>query len=63
MAKFEFNKGIYEGEAVDEIPNGKGKLTFEGTLGYYEGDFVNGSFHGYGKFYLDGYGCFEGNEG
>ena len=60
MAKFEFNKGIYEGEAVDEIPNGKGKLTFEGTLGYYEGDFVNGSFHGYGKFYLDGYGCFEG---
>ena len=26
IQKFEYRKGIYEGEAIDNIPNGKGKL-------------------------------------
>ena len=59
MSKFEFRTGIYEGEAIDNIPNGKGKVTFEDG-GYYEGDFVNGQFHGKGKCQLNGFGFYDG---
>jgi hypothetical protein len=42
------NHDLYEGEAIDNIPNGKGKLTCEdGNI--YEGDFVDGVPHGKGK--------------
>ena len=48
MEKFKFNDGIYEGEAIDGVPNGKGKFT--STVSYvYEGEFLNGKFHGKGK--------------
>ena len=48
MEKFKFNDGIYEGEAIDGVPNGKGKFT--STVSYvYEGEFLNGNFHGKGK--------------
>ena len=59
MSKFEYRNGIYEGEAIDNIPNGKGKLV-SGKDCFYEGEFLNGSFHGNGKFFCDGFGCFEG---
>lgn len=59
MAKFEFRNGIYEGEAINNIPNGKGKATFENGT-YYEGDFVNGKFHGKGKCHLQGFGFYDG---
>ena len=59
MAKFEFRNGTYEGEAINNIPNGKGKVTFEDGA-YYEGDFVNGQFHGKGKCYLNGMGVYDG---
>ena len=49
--KFEYSKGIYEGEAIDNIPNGKGKLV-SGKDCFYEGEFLNGSFHGNGKFFV-----------
>ena len=59
MAKFEFRNGIYEGEAINNIPNGKGKATFENGT-YYDGDFVNGQFHGKGKCQLNGFGFYDG---
>jgi len=40
--------GKYEGETLNGVPHGKGKLTFNDG-GYYEGDFVNGLPHGKGK--------------
>ena len=59
MAKFEFNKGIYEGEAVDNVPNGKGKLTWsDGTC--YEGTFVNGVLSGMTRCTLDNGDIFIG---
>lgn len=47
IQRFEYRKGIYEGEAINNVPNGNGKVTWEDDL-YYEGGFLNGSFHGYG---------------
>ena len=43
MPKFEFRTGIYEGDAVGNIPNGKGKATFDND-GFYEGEFLDGDF-------------------
>ena len=59
MAKFEFRTGIYEGEAIDNIPNGKGKVTFENGA-YYEGEFLDGEFHGNGKAYIKEIGYCDG---
>ena len=36
-----YNDGIYEGEAVEKIPNGKGIITFKDGSRY-EGIFING---------------------
>ena len=46
--------GVYHGEAVGGVPNGKGRYKYHnGDL--YEGDFVNGKKWGQGKFtYRDG---------
>ena len=45
MEIFKFNDGIYEGEAIDGVPNGKGKLIrCDGMVidGIWEnGEFVN----------------------
>jgi len=47
--KLTFKEGaVYEGELVNNVPNGKGKFTF--AQGSYEGDFVDGKWHGKGKF-------------
>lgn len=54
MEKFEFEGGLYEGEAINGVPNGQGKLTYkDGTV--YEGAFANGKPHGQGSF-TDGAG-------
>ena len=59
MPKFKFRTGIYEGEAVGNIPNGKGKLTFDNG-DFYEGEFLDGNFHGNGKIYITGIGSCDG---
>ena len=43
MQKFEYRNGIYEGEAINNVPNGNGKVTWKDDF-YYEGGFLNGSF-------------------
>jgi len=45
----------YEGDFVDNVPNGSGRLEFgnEGRS-FYEGDFVDGAFHGIGKLHSKG---------
>ena len=49
MEKFEYEGGIYEGEAINGVPNGQGKLTYSnGTT--YEGAFKNGVPNGLGTF-------------
>ena len=59
IQKFEYRGGIYEGEAINNVPNGKGRVVWEKGA-FYEGGFLNGECHGYGKYLLNGYGCFEG---
>jgi hypothetical protein len=50
----------YEGEYVNGLKHGKGKLTFsDGRV--YEGDFVNGKFHGKGKIIDPNGGGYEGD--
>ncbi|MCB0708408.1 MAG: WG repeat-containing protein [Chitinophagaceae bacterium] len=50
---------IYEGEVVNNVPNGKGKMTFtSGTV--YEGDFVNGKYEGKGKYTFSNGDFYEG---
>ena len=45
-----YGGGSYEGQTVDGIPHGKGRMTYkEGS--YYDGDWSNGIMHGKGKFY------------
>jgi len=72
MQKFSYNNGIYEGEAINEKPHGKGKLTIvtkdilgNETITVYEGDFNNGKYHGNGKMTTDfgnfGITIYEGN--
>ncbi|MCO5285324.1 MAG: WG repeat-containing protein [Chitinophagaceae bacterium] len=51
---------IYEGEVVNNVPNGKGKMTFTtGTV--YEGDFVNGKYEGKGKYTFSNGDFYEGD--
>jgi hypothetical protein len=46
--KIEYLDGsIYQGQAIDNIKHGKGKLTLPGGS-IYEGDFFNDLYHGYG---------------
>ena len=59
IQKFEYRGGIYEGEAINNVPHGNGKVTWEGG-NYYEGGFLNGLSNGYGKYLLNDYGYFEG---
>ena len=40
---------FYEGDFINELPNGKGIMYFDGNK--YEGDLVDGKFEGNGKFY------------
>jgi len=54
IGKLELDDGTYEGEIVNGIPHGKGKMTysddaflFKGSV--YEGDWVDGIWHGKGK--------------
>ena len=59
MEKFEYNDGIYEGEAVEKIPNGKGIITFKDGSRY-EGIFINGVLTGQVKCTLDNGDVYEG---
>ena len=61
MEKFKFKDGIYEGEAIDEIPNGKGLWILGEDCGYYEGNFVDGVPHGKGTLFAKGIATFEGD--
>ena len=47
MQTFKFRNATYEGQAIDGIPNGRGRLTWDSGV-FYEGDFVNGQYHGNG---------------
>ncbi len=50
---------IYDGEVVNNVPNGKGKMTFtSGSV--YEGDFVNGKYEGKGKYIFNNGDIYEG---
>ena len=44
------NGGIYEGNLLNNIPNGQGTIVYENGS-FYNGDFLNGKKEGYGKFY------------
>jgi hypothetical protein len=52
MQKFEFKGGIYEGEALNGVPHGKGRLTVGDS--FYDGDFVDGKHHGRGETLVEG---------
>lgn len=45
-----YGGGSYEGQTVDGIPHGKGRMTYKDGS-YYDGDWSNGIMHGKGKFY------------
>ncbi|MCL2181488.1 MAG: hypothetical protein FWB83_10220, partial [Treponema sp.] len=47
--KIPFEKGYYEGELKDGIPNGKGVYYDSDEEIYHEGNWVNGLLHGKGK--------------
>ena len=51
--------GVYDGEAINEIPNGKGRKAYQnGDL--YEGDWKDGKCHGKGKMTYVGGNVYEG---
>ena len=59
MEKFEYKGGIYEGEAINGVPYGQGKLTFaDGEV--YEGKFKDGYLVEGKKTFADG-DVFEGS--
>lgn len=51
--------GYYEGEWIDDVPNGLGTFTFPNGSVYF-GGFVNGDFHGNGKITWDDGSWFDG---
>ena len=65
IQRVEFKDGIYEGEAIKGIPNGKGKLTFKTGKkngDYIEGNFTNGKINGEGKYvFAPGNEIYKGN--
>lgn len=53
------NGDIYEGEVVNNIPNGKGKYTYaNGSI--YDGNWTNGKFDGKGKFTANNGAYYDG---
>ena len=61
---FEDGSIKYEGQILNNLYEGKGKLYFKNTNGIlkYEGDFKEGKFNGFGKIYeKDGRLISEGN--
>ena len=59
METFRYRNATYEGQAIDGVPNGKGRLTWDSGI-FYEGDFVNGQYHGYGVYFVSDYALYEG---
>ena len=57
--KFEYRKGIYEGEAINNIPHGNRKVVWENG-NFFEVQFVNDVVGGYGKLYLKDIALYEG---
>ena len=54
------NGDVYEGDVVDGVPNGYGKLIFkDGAI--HEGNIANGVFYGKGKFTKTDGGIYECN--
>ena len=58
--KFEFEGGVYEGEAQNGVPHGEGLWTLDGDH-YYRGTFQNGKRHGAGYLRLDEDTRYEGS--
>ena len=54
-----YDSGVYEGDVVGEVRNGKGLYKFNNGA-YYEGDFVNDRFDGKGKLVLPDGSRYEG---
>ena len=59
MQTFKYRNATYEGQAIDGVPNGKGRLTWDNGV-FYDGDFVNGQFHGNGSYFVSDYALYEG---
>ena len=59
MQTFKFRNATYEGQAIDGVPNGKGRLTWDNGV-FYDGDFANGQFHGNGSYFVSDYALYEG---
>ena len=59
IQKFEYRKGIYEGEAINNVPHGNGKIVWE-SGNFFEGQFVHDVISGYGKLYLKDIALYEG---
>lgn len=54
------NGTYYEGYLINNIPNGKGNLSFFDKV-IYSGDFLNGDYGGEGKLFINNYCKFEGH--
>jgi len=50
IVRLESEDGVYQGEAINGIPNGKGKFVFTATGDMYEGEWVNNAQTGKGKY-------------
>ena len=58
--KYFYDDGVYEGDFVDNVKTGKGKITLdEGSV--LEGDFIDGKLNGKGKKTFSNGWCFEGD--
>jgi hypothetical protein len=59
IQKFEYRNGIYEGEAINNVPDGNGKVVWK-SGNFFEGQFVHDVVSGYGKLYLKDIALYEG---
>lgn len=53
------NGDKYEGDIMDGVPHGRGKLYCKGGTRY-EGEFKKGNYHGLGKIFFANSGCYMG---
>jgi hypothetical protein len=57
--KFSFENGDYEGEILNSLPHGFGRIVWTSGVAYH-GEFQNQKFHGKGCFFFDNGDRFEG---
>ena len=59
METFKYNNGTYQGEAIDGVPHGKGRITWDSGV-FYEGGFAHGKYRGKGVYLVSDYAYYEG---